>query len=74
MEEVVCDGVRRGGHGLEVGPGSLFHEAVADGYLAPRRSGGGGGVGGGSAAGDEVLEGCVGDGLDRKGIEISVAG
>lgn len=35
-------GARRGGHGLEVGPGGLLHEAVPD------RDGAGGGHGGGA--------------------------
>lgn len=41
-------GARGGGHGLEVGPGGLFDQAVADRNLVP---GGGGGGGGGPDSG-----------------------
>ncbi|GFY97943.1 hypothetical protein Acr_12g0004840 [Actinidia rufa] len=62
-EEVAAVGFRRGGHGLEIGPGGLLHEVVADGDLAADGRGGGRGVdcGGG---GEEVLERGVGLGLD----------
>lgn len=63
-------GVGRGGHWLEVGPGGLLHEPVADGDLIsgpPTRSGrgGSGGLDGGiRGGGEEVLEGGVGEGID----------
>lgn len=53
-------GAGRGGHGLEVGPGGLFDEAVANGDFV---SGVGGGSGGGGVEGgarDEVFERSVG--------------
>lgn len=64
-EQVWAGRVACGGHGLEVGPGGLLDEAVADGDLVP---GAGGGVGrgrldGGEGGGrKEVLEGGVGFG------------
>lgn len=75
VKEVVGVGFHRGGHRLEVGPGCLFNEAVADAYLASGRCGGGGGVGCAASAGDKVLEGGVrGDFLDRERIEVGVGG
>lgn len=69
-EEVAAAGARRGGHGLEVGPGGLFDKAVADGDLV---AGLGGGRGGGrihGGGGEEVLEGGVGEGFDGDELEI----
>lgn len=61
-EQVWAGWAGGGGHGLEVGPGGLLDEAVADGDLVA----GGGGVGrrgldgGEGGGGEEVLEGGVG--------------
>ena len=69
VEEVVAGrGGRRGGHGLEVGPGGLLDEVVADGDLAASAAGGGGGLDGGG--GKEVLDGGVGEWLDGDELEI----
>lgn len=51
-----------GGHGLEVGPGGLLDEAVADRDLFGRVGGGGGGVDGGVGRRKHVSEGSVGTG------------
>ncbi|KAI8017036.1 hypothetical protein LOK49_LG04G02607 [Camellia lanceoleosa] len=69
-EEVAAAGARRGGHGLEVGPGGLFDEAVADGDLVAGLGRGGGGRGIHGGGGEEVLEGGVGEGFDGDELEI----
>lgn len=62
-EEVGGGGVAgRSGHGLEVGPGCLLDEAVADGNLLAGVGGGGGGVDGGVGRREDVSEGRVGGG------------
>lgn len=72
-EAAAAGGVGGGGHGLEISPGGLFHEAVADEDFrsmvrsrrhGPRRVDDGGG--------EEVLQGGVVHGLDRKQLEILV--
>ncbi|KAI7991855.1 hypothetical protein LOK49_LG12G01917 [Camellia lanceoleosa] len=68
-EEVAAAGARRGGHGLEVGPGGLFDEAVADGDLVAGLGGAGGGGGIHGGGGEEVLEGGVGEGFDGDELE-----
>jgi hypothetical protein len=52
-------GARGGGHGLEVGPGGLFDQAVADRDLGPGGGGGGGGPNSSGGGGEEVFEGGV---------------
>lgn len=64
-----------GGHGLEVGPGGLLHEAVADGDLVAGAGCRGGGRrvhgGGGGGWGEEVFERRVGFGA-LEGEELQV--
>ena len=54
-------GARGGGHRLEVGPGGLFDQTVADRDLVPGGGGSGGpdSGGGGGGGGKEVFEGGV---------------
>lgn len=66
-EEVVAGGARGGGHGLQVCPGRLLDEAVADGDFVAGVAAEGGAAGGLDAGGgprEQVLEGGVGGGLE----------
>lgn len=73
VEKIRAGGIGRGGHRLEVSPGGLLNEAVADrDFVAGVRGGGGGRRVDGGGGGEDVLEGGVGLGGGLEGEEPQV--